>query len=105
MFSPTFTDTICLSTFISDFDDEEDRVVEIALGIKWNENLFPRYIANDDRDGDITYRVYVPGAAEGNEDRIIDTRTAGDYKIKVKVVDDWGNSTEEVFTFRVMPRK
>ena len=92
-------------TFISDFDDEEDRVVEIALGIKWNENLFPRYIANDDRDGDITYRVYVPGAAEGNEDRIIDTRTAGDYKIKVKVVDDWGNSTEEVFTFRVMPRK
>jgi len=92
-------------TFISDFDDEDDRVIEVVVGSKWNDNLFPRYIVNDDRDGDITYRAYVPGVAEENDDRVIDTRTAGDYKIRIKVIDDWGNSIEEVFIFRVKPRK
>ncbi|MGI6782420.1 MAG: pullulanase-associated domain-containing protein [Acholeplasmataceae bacterium] len=88
-------------TFLTEWDEDEGRVINVPLGSKWNPALFPTYTVTDDRDGDIGYKVYVPGAKEGNEYRILDTRTAGDYKILLKVVDDWGNVTEEIFTFRV----
>lgn len=69
---------------------------------KWDQTHFPRFKAFDERDGNITHRVYVPGAP--NEFRVLDTNTLGDYKILLRVVDDWGHVTEQVFIFRVVAK-
>lgn len=74
------------------------RVIEVPWGQPFNQNLFPRFRANDDRDGDITAFVYVPKGANS----VLDTRTEGDYTIMLRVVDRWGNVTEETFIFRVV---
>jgi hypothetical protein len=73
------------------------RIIEVPWGTPFNQNLFPRYRAIDNRDGDLTVFVYVPKG----DNSILDTRTEGDYTIVLRVVDKWGNATEEAFTFRV----
>jgi len=74
-----------------------ERIIVVAWGQPFNVNQFPRFRAEDDRDGDITAFVYVPKGAYS----VLDTRTEGDYTIKLRVVDTWGNVTEETFIFRV----
>lgn len=78
--------------------DAEDRIIEVSWGAPFNQNLFPRFRATDNRDGDLTSFVFVPKG----ENSILDTRTEGDYVIVLRVVDEWGNVTEETFTFRVV---
>jgi hypothetical protein len=73
------------------------RIITVAWGQPFNVNQFPRYRALDDRDGDVTAFIYVPKGAFS----VLDTRTEGDYTIMLRVVDRWGNATEETFIFRV----
>lgn len=49
----------------------------------------PTYIANDDRDGEITNKVYV-SATENNK---VNTSVKGNYKVVLIVEDKWGNET------------
>lgn len=76
----------------------EERIITVPWGQPFNFNLFPRYRAADDRDGDITPFVYVP---DDSPNRFVDTRTEGDYTIVLRVSDRWGNVTEVTFIFRV----
>lgn len=78
--------------------DEAARIITIAWGSPFDQNSFPRFRATDDRDGDLTPFVYVPKGANS----VLDTRTEGDYTIMLRVVDKWGNVTEETFIFRVV---
>lgn len=74
------------------------RVITVTWGQPFNQNLFPRFRAVDERDGDLTPFVYVPKGQYS----VLDTRTEGDYTIMLRVVDRWGNVTEETFIFRVV---
>ncbi len=86
-------------TFIGALEGKtaEERIIIVPWGKKYNDALFPNYIANDDRDGDVTVYVYVPKG----EFSTLDTREVGDYVIMLRVEDKWGNVREEKFTFRV----
>ncbi|MCR3906891.1 MAG: hypothetical protein NUK62_07720 [Tenericutes bacterium] len=75
-----------------------ERIIEVTWGQPFNQLLFPRYRADDDRDGDLTPFVFVPKG----QSSVLDTRTEGDYTIMLRVVDKWGNVTEETFIFRVV---
>jgi hypothetical protein len=77
---------------------ESARVIEVPWGEKFDQTLFPRFAVTDDRDGDLTSYVYVPKG----EFSVIDTSEEGDYTIMLRVVDTWGNVTEETFIFRVV---
>ncbi|HHT82005.1 MAG TPA: hypothetical protein GX003_01005, partial [Acholeplasmataceae bacterium] len=88
----------------SDVDGEtEDGIpfIYIKQYSKWDQTLFPDFIVNDNRDGRITHRVYVPADTEF---KILDTNTLGDQKILLRVTDDWGHVTEVVFIFRVVAK-
>ncbi|WP_025724813.1 immunoglobulin-like domain-containing protein [Acholeplasma granularum] len=74
------------------------KIIEVEWGKPFNLADFPIYNATDNRDGDLTRAVFVPAGPNA----ILDTRTVGDYVIKLQVSDDWGNVTEETFTFRVI---
>ncbi len=85
--------------------DKESPVITLLRGkdvidVEWGEPFdmknFPQYEASDDRDGDITAKVYVP-SGKG----ILDTSVEGDYEVTLCVKDSWGNVTEKVITFRV----
>lgn len=87
--------------FLTDFVEEEGkRIIYIKLGSEWDQALFPEYRVNDNRDGNLTSSVYVPG--EPNEKRILNTGKEGDYPIILHVEDEWGHETEEEFIFRVV---
>ncbi|PKK87459.1 MAG: hypothetical protein CVV63_00945 [Tenericutes bacterium HGW-Tenericutes-8] len=73
------------------------RIIPVTWGVPFNQNSFPRFRAADDRDGDLTPFVYVPKGAYS----VLNTRVEGDYTIMLRVVDKWGNVTEETFIFRV----
>lgn len=75
-----------------------ERIIEVTWGQPFNQNSFPRFRAADDRDGDLTPFVYVPKGANS----VLNTRIEGDYTIMLRVVDKWGNVTEETFIFRVV---
>lgn len=75
-----------------------NRVIEVEWGKAFDQNLFPGFRVTDDRDGDLTPFVYVPAG----DNATLDTRTEGDYTIMLRVVDKWGNVTEETFIFRVV---
>ena len=77
---------------------EASRIIEVAWGQPFDQNLFPGYRVADDRDGDLTPFVYVPAGANST----LDTRTEGDYTIMLMVEDKWGNVTSETFIFRVV---
>jgi len=80
--------------------DAAERIIEVAWGQPFNQNLFPRFRATDNRDGDLTSFIFVPKG----ENSVLDTRTEGDYVIVLRVVDEWGNVAEETFTFRVVKK-
>ena len=75
-----------------------ERIIQVTWGQPFNQNLFPRYRVEDTRDGELTAFVYVPKG----QFSVLDTRTVGDYTIMLRVVDRWGNVTEETFIFRVV---
>lgn len=77
--------------------DLANRVIEVEWDKKFDWNLFPGFLAVDDRDGNVTLLVHVP---EGEFSKL-DTNRVGDYTIMLRVSDDWGNVTEEKFIFRV----
>lgn len=72
-------------------------IIEIPWGEAFDMKYFPQYEATDDRDGDITSKVYVP-SGKG----FLDTSEVGDYEITLRVIDSWGNSVDKVITFRVV---
>ena len=74
-----------------------ERVINITWGEPFQQPLFPKFRANDDRDGEITAFVYVPKG----DYSVLDTRVEGDYTIMLRVLDNWGNVAEETFIFRV----
>lgn len=76
----------------------EDRIIEINVNTQYNQNLFPRYEVKDTRDGDLTRMVYVPADTEF---KTLNLNKKGDYKILLRVEDNWGHVTEETFIFRV----
>jgi hypothetical protein len=89
--------------FLSDFDLDENGVgiILIEQYSKWDQTLFPVFVVDDNRDGTITHRVYVPG---DQEFKVLDTNKLGDYKILLRVTDEWGHVTEVVFIFRVVAK-
>lgn len=76
---------------------DEDKIVMVKWGVPFDLNNFPVYSAIDDRDGDVTMKVFVPK----DSNSILDTSKVGDYVITLEVSDLWGNVTRETFTFRV----
>lgn len=77
--------------------DEDERIILIEWNKSFPANRFPTFIVTDDRDGDISHLAYVPAG----EFSTINTNVVGDYKIMLRVEDQWGNVTEETFIFRV----
>lgn len=75
-----------------------NKIIEVAWGQPFNLADFPLYTATDNRDGDVTLKVFVPAGSNA----ILDTRVEGDYVIELQVEDAWGNITKETFTFRVV---
>ncbi len=71
-------------------------VVEVPWGQPFDMKLFPQYEASDDRDGDITAKVFVPKGLG-----YLNTGVEGDYEVTLRVIDAWGNQTDKVITFRV----
>lgn len=67
--------------------------VSIVAGKGWDPSLWPNVRVTDDRDGNITNRVYVK-SGEGT----LDTNTPGTYEIKLTAADSWGNEAQAVFT-------
>lgn len=90
--------------FQSDFDGEtEDGIPYILIErySEWDQTLFPIFRVNDNRDGNITNLVYVPADTEY---KVLNTGELGDYKILLRVTDEWGHVTEVVFIFRVVAK-
>lgn len=82
-------------------DLEEDGKVEVPYNEEFDFTLIPKYTVTDDRDGDISQQLYVPGANENNEKRFIDPGKEGEYEVLFRVVDTWGNVSEKIITFVV----
>jgi len=78
--------------------DASERIIEVAWGVPFNQNSFPRFRATDDRDGDLTSFVFVPKG----DFSVLNTAEEGDYTIMLQVSDKWGNVTQETFIFRVV---
>jgi hypothetical protein len=78
--------------------DAADRIIEVAWGVPFDQNSFPRFRATDDRDGDLTSFVFVPKGQYS----VLNTAEEGDYTIMLEVSDKWGNVTQETFIFRVV---
>ena len=76
------------------------RIIEVAWGKPFDQNLFPSYRVTDNRDGDLTTAVYVPKGANS----VINTSVVGDYTIMLQVEDKWGNVAQETFIFRVVKK-
>lgn len=73
-----------------------DENIVIKQGEKWDPTLFPLYKVTDNRDANLTGRVYVK-AGHGT----LNTNVAGDYPITLVVEDTFGNVGEVVFTITV----
>ena len=81
-------------------DDVDEVIITIPLGSEWDNSLFPIYRASDDRDKNLSSKVYVP------EDKgFLSTKKAGTYEITLQVEDEWGNVGTATFKIVVAPRK
>jgi Bacterial pullanase-associated domain len=83
-----------------DLDTEAPEIILVSGSVyeinQYDPFEFPDFAARDNRDGQITQKVYVP-SGKG----ILNTANAGDQKITLAVEDEWGHSTELEFTVRV----
>ncbi len=73
-----------------------DETVSIVAGEGWDDALWPDLRAMDDRDGNITNRIYVK-ATEGT----VNVNVPGEYPVKLTVFDEWGNESQAIFTIIV----
>gem|GEM_PF-1087421 len=84
--------------------DEEGPVITILLdteltfeaGTAWDESNWPNIRALDDRDGDVTDRIYIK-SGEGT----VNFGVPAVYPITVTVYDDWGNETQASFNITI----
>lgn len=84
--------------------DDEGPVITVLLteqltfvaGTAWDTSYWPNIRAIDDRDGNVSDRIYVK-ATEG----IVNMNKAGVYPITVTAYDDWGNETQETFNITI----
>ncbi|MFI3329042.1 MAG: DUF5011 domain-containing protein [bacterium] len=99
-----FDDTVKTCEAVLNMDKEAPSItllrgkdtIEVPWGEPFDMKLFPQYEATDDRDGDITAKVFVPSGLG-----TVDTSKEGDYKVTLRVIDAWGNTTDKVITFTV----
>lgn len=76
---------------------DPDTAITVELGAKWDQSLFPVYRVTDNRDANLTSKVYVtPGKGT------LDTNLVGDYDIQLEVIDEWGNVGQLEFTISVV---
>src|SRR5690606_26226533 len=73
----------------------EENIILVQWGQPFDLDDFPLYSAFDDRDGDVTAKVFVPAGPNA----ILDTRVEADYTIMLQVEDTWGNVTQVTFIF------
>lgn len=78
----------------------DEYIINVPLGAKWNNDDFPSYRASDDRDLDLTTKVYVP-----ENQGYVNTKKAGTYEVTLQVEDEWGNVGTATFKIVVAPRK
>lgn len=79
---------------------DPDAVINVELGSKWDHTLFPIYRVTDDRDDNLSTRVYV---VEGKG--TLNTNKVGTYPITLQVEDEWGNVGELTFNINVIQKK
>jgi len=77
-------------TFIS------DQEVSIVAGEGWDSALWPDMRALDDRDGNVTDRIYVKTG-----DGVVDMNEVGQHIVTLTVFDIWGNESTAEFTINV----
>ncbi|MGD9886907.1 MAG: pullulanase-associated domain-containing protein [Bacilli bacterium] len=76
---------------------DPDTAITVELGAKWDQSLFPVYRVTDNRDANLTAKVYVaPGKGT------LDTNKVGDYPIVLEVIDEWGNVGQLEFNISVV---
>jgi hypothetical protein len=78
--------------------DDANKVIEIKVGSKWDNLLFPDYGVTDNRDENLKTKVYV-----APEKGTLDTNKVGEYQIRLQVEDTWGNVGTLTFTIEVTP--
>lgn len=71
--------------------------ITIFQGTAWDPALLPSFTAEDNRDGDITDKIFIP-AGKGT----FNTGVLGEYTITLRVADLWGNVTDTVFVISVV---
>jgi hypothetical protein len=70
--------------------------VTIIAGEGWDDALWPNMRAMDDRDGNVTNRIYVkPG------DGTVNVNVPGEYPVILTAFDEWGNESTATFTIIV----
>ncbi|PKL01167.1 MAG: hypothetical protein CVV56_02680 [Tenericutes bacterium HGW-Tenericutes-1] len=74
----------------------DDDTVTIVAGEGWDDALWPNMRAMDDRDGNVTNRLYVK---EGNG--TVNVNVPGEYPVILTAFDEWGNETNATFTIVV----
>lgn len=77
-------------TFIS------DQEVSIVAGEGWDSALWPDMRAMDNRDGNVTDRIYVKAG-----DGTVDMNAVGAHIVTLTVFDSWGNESTAEFTINV----
>lgn len=70
--------------------------VTIVAGEGWDDALWPNMRAMDDRDGNITNRIYVKS---GNG--TVNVNVPGEYPVILTAFDEWGNEANVTFTIVV----
>ena len=74
----------------------DDDTVTITAGDGWDDALWPNLRAMDDRDGNVTNRIYVkPGNGTVN------VNVPGEYPVVLTAFDEWGNESNATFTIVV----
>ncbi len=84
--------------------DAEGPVITVLLteeltfvaGTAWDTSYWPNIRAIDDRDGNVSDRIYVKP-----EEGIVNMNKAGVYPITVTAYDDWGNETQATFNITI----
>jgi hypothetical protein len=84
--------------------DDEVPVITVLMtqqltfvaGTEWDDSYWPNILASDNRDGDITDRIYIE-SGEGT----VNFGVPGTYPVTVTVYDNWGNEGNATFNFTI----
>jgi hypothetical protein len=90
-------------TSLIDLDDEVPVITVLmtqqltfVAGTEWDDSYWPNILASDNRDGDITDRIYIE-SGEGT----VNFGVPGTYPVTVTVYDNWGNEGNATFNFTI----